>query len=292
MPSPFVRALVKFLRVSDRYRLSAVVEMADLSPKARENLLEYYSQRCWPLLQQAQFSNLRAVGPWLFGSRPGSDVSAQYDFKWQLEQGAEGAVCGWIISALPPAELALHLSQANIVTGADGHSYLLRYHTAAALQALDSHRHLPGVSEWLAPIHHWWAPVAHPHKTLWLQIAGGDQPQAAHVTPITLDEDCWAALAGDPLSYQLAEVLKDVQHCPALAGTCHGTRVGLIQHYLDQAREQGLAREEDLITYVLMLARDGDQLNTSPAWQEAIIATREQHTALIDNVQRRLRTKD
>lgn len=292
MPSPFVRALVKVLRASDRYRLSAVVEMADLSAEARENLIQYYAQRCWPLLQQAQFSNLRAVGPWLFGSRPGSDVAAQYDFRWQLEQGAANAVCGWIVSALPPAELALHLSQANIVTGADGHAYLLRYHTAAALQVLDSHRHLPGVSEWWAPIHHWWAAAAHPHKKMWLQIAGDDQPQAAHAPPITLDENCWAALAGDPLSYQLAEVLKDDQSCPALAAACHGTRVGLIQHYLDQAREQGLVREADLITYVLMMAGDGDQLNKSPAWQDAIVATREQHTALIDNVQRSLRTKD
>ncbi|MFP3994816.1 DUF4123 domain-containing protein [Pseudomonas capeferrum] len=291
MPSPFVRALVEVLRTSDRYRLSAIVEMADLSPQIREELTEYYSGRCWPLLQQAQFSNLRAVGPWLFGSRPGSDVSAQYDFQWQLEQGAVGAVCGWIVSALPPGLLARHLSQANIVTGADGQAYLMRYHTAAALGVLAAHRQLPGVSEWLAPIYHWWAPVADPHKTLWLKIAGGNQAPPAHITPITLDDNCWAALAGDPLSYQLAEVLKGEQSCPTLAAACHGTRVGLIQHYLDQAREQGLDREEDLITYVLMTACDGEQLSTSPAWQEAIAATREQRTALIDNVQQYLRTK-
>lgn len=292
MPSPFVRALVEVLRTSDRYRLNAIVEMANLSPQVQEKLTQHYSQRCWSLLQQAQFSNLRTVGPWLFGSRPGSDVSAQYDFQWQLEEGAAGAVCGWIVSALPPAPLARHLSQANIVTGADGHAYLLRYHTAAALQVLDKRRELPGVSEWLAPIHHWWAPVAHPHKKLWLQIAGGDQPQAVHVPPITLDEDCWAALAGDPLSYQIAEMLKDEQSCPALTAACHGTRVGLIQHYLDQAREQGLDRETDLITYVLMMARDGEQLRELPAWHDAIAATREQRTSLFDNVQRCLRNKD
>ncbi|MNE36027.1 hypothetical protein D3C80_1298200 [compost metagenome] len=266
--------------------------MANLSPQVREKLTRHYSERCWPLLQQAQFSNLRAAGPWLFGSRPGSDVSAQYDFQWQLEQGAAGAVCGWIVSALPPAQLARHLSQANIVIGADGHSYLLRYHTAAALQVLDTHRELPGVGEWLAPIHHWWAPVAHPSKRLWLQIAGGDQPQATQVPPITLTEDCWTALAGDPLSYQLAELLKDEQSCPALSTNCHGSRVDLIQHYLDQAREQGLDREEDLVTYVLMMVRDGEQLSQSPAWQDAITATREQHTSLLENVQRCLRTKD
>ena len=66
----------------------------------------------------------------------------------------------------------------------------------------------------------------------------------------------------------------------------------MIQHYLDQARAQGLGREEDLISYVLMLARGGEQLGSSPAWQEAIAATREQQTSLMDNVQRCLRTKD
>ncbi|MNE28573.1 hypothetical protein D3C80_1220180 [compost metagenome] len=251
MPSPFVRAMVEVLRASDRYRLSAIVEMANLTPEVQERLTGHYADRCWPLLQQAQFSNLRTAGPWLFGSRPGSDVSAQYDFQWQLEQGAAGAVCGWIVSALPPDRLARHLSHANIVTGADGHSYLLRFHTAAALQVLDTHRELPGVSEWLAPIHHWWSPVAHPNKRLWLQISGGDQPQATHFPPITLNEASWAALAGDPLSYQLAELLKGEPSCTALAAACHGTRVGLIQHYLDQAREQGLDREDDLISYVL-----------------------------------------
>lgn len=292
MPSPFIRAMVEALRRSDRYRLSAVVEMAKLSPEIRQTLTRHYSGRCWPLLQQAQFSNLRTAGPWLFGSRPGSDVSAQYDFQWQLEQGAPGAVCGWIVSALPPVRLAQHLSQANIVTGADGHSYLLRYHTAAALQMFDNHRDLPGVSEWLAPVCQWWVPVAHPDKRLWLQISGGDQPQATQATPITLTEDCWAALAGDPLSYQLAELLKDEQSCPALPTNCHGTRLGLIQFYLNQAHEQGLAREEDLLSYVLMMAREGDQLRQSAAWQDAITATREQLTPLLENLQQRLHNKD
>ncbi|WP_410481940.1 DUF4123 domain-containing protein [Pseudomonas plecoglossicida] len=292
MPSPFVRAVVEALRASDRYRLSAIVEMANLSPQIRETLTQHYSGRCWPLLQQAQFSNLRTVGPWLFGSRPGSDVSAQYDFQWQLEQGAPGAVCGWIVSALPPTQLAQHLSHANIVIGADGHSYLLRYHTVAALQVLDTHRDLPGVSEWLAPVCHWWVPVAHPNKRLWLQISGGDQPQSTQVPPITLAEDCWAALAGDPLSYQLAELLKDEQSCPALSANCPGTRLGLIQYYLQQAREQGLEREEDLLSFVLMMAREGEQLSQSPAWQNAIAATREQRASLLENVQRCLRNKD
>lgn len=290
MPNPFVRAYVKVLETSDRYRMSAIVEMAHLSPSTREELTHYYAGRCWPLLQQAQFHNLRAIGPWLFGSRPGSGVSAQYEFQSQLERGAPGAVYGWLISALPPEQLAQHLSQANVVFGADGHSYLLRYHTATAIQALEKRRELPGVSEWLAPIHQWWTAIAHPQQKLWLPITGGNQATATHVPPITLDEACWTALTGDPLSYQLADLLKDEQHCPTLAANCHGTRLGLIQHHLNQARTHGLSREDDLTTYVLMMASNGKQLDTSPAWQDALAATRDQHTSLTDNVQVYLRS--
>ncbi|MCO7518023.1 DUF4123 domain-containing protein [Pseudomonas guariconensis] len=290
MHNPFINALVKVLEESDRYRLSAIVEMANLLPSTREKLTQYYSERSWPLLQQAQFSNLRTIGPWLIGARPGAGVSAQYDFQWQLAQSAVDAVCGWIVSALPPAQLAQHLSQANIVTGTHGQLYLLRYHTAASLQVLDARRDLPGVSEWLAPIHRWWAPVANPHKKLWLQISGDNRPQATHVPPITLDEKCWRALAGDPLCYQLAELLKHEQSGPTLATNCHGTRLGLIQHYLTQACQQGLSREDDLITYVLIMSRNGELLSKMPAWQEALAATRDQQSSLIDNMQAYLRS--
>lgn len=288
--SPFIHALVNVLEQSDRYRLSAIVEMADLAPATRDELTTYYTARSWPLLQQAQFSNLRAIGPWLIGSRPGSGVPAQYDFQWQLEQSALGGVRGWIISALPPEQLAQHLSQANIVTGADGQPYLLRYHTTAALRALDTHRHLPGVSEWLAPIHSWWVPVANLHQKTWLRIAGADQLQTTKPSSITLDEACWAALAGDPLSYLIAERLKHEQPSPTLAANCHGTRLGMIQHFLAQAREQGLCRQDDLITYVVMMARYGDQLGKSSAWLDALAATRDQQSPLTDNVQTYLRS--
>jgi hypothetical protein len=288
--SPFVDAYTQILRQSDHYRLSAIVEMACLTSAQREKLTSFYKGRCWPLLYQAQFHNLQAVGPWLFGARPGSAVAGQYDFQWQLEQGAPGAVSGWIISALPPEKLAQHLGQANVVFGVDGHSYMLRYHTAAALQVLSARRELPGVSEWLAPIHHWWAALAHPKLKLWQPITGANKPQITHVPPITLDEACWTALAGDPFSHQLAEVLKDEQSCPALATHCHGTRLGLIQHYLNQARENGLSHPSDLTTYVLMTARYGEQLGKTPAWQDALAATREQPSTLTDNVQVYLRS--
>ena len=87
-------------------------------------------------------------------------------------------------------------------------------------------------------------------------------------------------------------MLKHEPSCPALTAVCHGTRVELIQHHMNQAREQGLDREQDLISYVLMMARNGEQLSETPAWQDAIAATRTQQTPLIDNVQRCLHAKD
>ncbi|MDH0650325.1 DUF4123 domain-containing protein [Pseudomonas sp. GD03867] len=282
MSNPFIDALVGELRASARYRLSAIVEMAHLSSAARDKFAQYYAQRCWPLLQQPAFASLQAAGPWLVGARPGSDVRAQYDFMGALEYNAPNAVCGWIISPLPPEQLARHLSQANIVTGADGHSYLLRYHTTASLQLLDSRRDLPGVSQWLSPIHRWWVPMANPDKKLWLQISGDGQPTSPQVPPITLDEAFWTALAGDPLSHRLAQMLDG--H-PPLAGHCHGTRLGLVQHYLEQARSQGLSREEDLVTFVLLMSSNAEQLRQTPAWHDALAATRAQQTTLSDNLQ-------
>lgn len=286
MNSPFVNAYVKILRTSDHYRLSAIVEMANLPEARRESLTDFYNGRCWPLLRQAQFHNLRAVGPWLFGARPGSGVSAQYDFQSQLQQSAHGAVRSWIISALPPEQLVHHLSQANSVIGPDGHSYLLRYHTPEALLALSARPELQGVSEWLAPIHYWWALVAHPQSLAWQQITGGNQPQAIQVPPITLDEACWTSLAGDPLSYRLAEMLK---HEPSLT-QCTGSRRGLIQYYLNQAREQGLSREDDLSTFVLLMSRNGKQLAKNQGWQDALATTCAEQSPLADNVQACLRT--
>jgi len=134
--------------------------MARLSSAARDGIIKSYAERCWPLLQQQQFSNVRHLGPYLFGPYPGSALLAQREFQCAIEGRAGNALYGWIISALPPAQLAEHLSHANVATGADGHAYLLRYHTSAALLALDARRDLPGVVDLLSPIRSWWVPVA------------------------------------------------------------------------------------------------------------------------------------
>ncbi|WP_411382966.1 DUF4123 domain-containing protein [Pseudomonas sp. L7] len=287
MLSPFIQSIVTTLRKSNSYRLSGIIDIASLTPSARDKVQEHVSTYCWPLLQQAQFANLQAAGPWLFSARPGADVSAQYDFLGALDECAERAVCGWIISALAPEQLARHLSQAAVATGPDGHRYLLRYHTATVLKVLDNRRDLPGVRQLFAPIHRWWfpEPTLNPNEQSWRSLTGADQPESLAVPAIHLDADSWAALAGDPLSYHLAKLLRKENTAPAFDRACPGTQIGLIDLYLRQAREHGLTRDKDLITYVLMLACNGDNLADTPAWQQALSATCEQQTALVDNLQ-------
>lgn len=287
MPSTFTQSIVTDLRRSSAYRLSAIIEMANLTPAGRDMILQHFSTHRWPLLQQPRFANLQAAGPWLFAARPDGDVSAQHDFQWAINQCAENAVCGWIISALAPEQLAKHLSQAAVASGPDGHSYLLRFYTPTVLKVLNSRRDLPGVRQWFAPIDRWWfpEPTRNPKERLWRPVQGADHPEPLPVPPLHLDHSSWAALAGDPLSYRLAALLSKEKTTPIFDRACPGTRIGLIDLYLCQAREQGLMQDEDLITYVLMLARNGDSLAETSAWQQALSATREQQTALVDNLQ-------
>lgn len=285
MSNPFLTALVDTLRESPDYQLTAIIEVAMLSSTARGAIISAYAERCWPLLQQQHFSNIRHLGPHLFGPCPESTLLAQREFQCGIEGRAGNALCGWIISALPHALLAEHLSHANVATGADGHAYLLRYHTGSALLALDARRDLPGVVDLLSPIRSWWVPVADPQKQLWRQVVGYDRPKVARARPISLDKACWEVLAGDPLSHRLDELLMTEKPDPALPYYCHGTRLGLIQHYLTLARKQGLSRDDDLLTYVLMIARNGEGLTNMPEWHQALSACREHGKPLSESVQ-------
>ncbi|NER59572.1 DUF4123 domain-containing protein [Pseudomonas sp. MAFF212428] len=280
MSASFATELFRPLQEAQRYQLTGIVEMARLSVTERRVVTNAVDPQRWPLLQQAQFSNLREVGPWLFAPRPGASLAGQHDFFANLNRMAGDAVCGWIVSALPPAELAQHLSHANTISAPDGERYLLRYHTEHSLTCLHACRDLPGVAQWLAPIKDWWFPAANPSRKTWQRLTGYDRSPLTPALGIELDQACWEALAGDPLSHRLADQL---QAPLSAAGqqSCHGVRLGVVQRHLAKARELGLKRQADLIDYVTCMALEGDVLVNLPAWQEALLEARTEGRRLL-----------
>lgn len=288
MSNSFATELFNPLRASEHYRLSAIVEMARLTLDEREALEDAFGQQRWPLLLQAHFSNLREIGPWLLAPRPGAPLAGQHDFFGSLNQLAGDAVCGWIVSALPPAELTRHLSHANIVSAPDGGSYLLRYHTEHTLICLHTRRDLPGVAQWLAPIKDWWFPAANPSCKTWQRLPGYDRPPLASALSIELDQACWEALAVEPLSHCLADQLQAPLHA-AGKESGYGIRLGLVQQHLAKARELGLTRQADLIDYVTCMALEGSALDNLAAWQAALQEARNTDRRLLDAFQARQR---
>lgn len=281
MSASFARELFRTLQEVEGYQLNGIVEMARLPAAERETVKEAFEQQGWPLLQQAQFSNLREIGPWLFSPRPGAPLAGQHEFFGNLNRIAGDAVCGWIISGLSPSELALHLSHANIVRAPDGDSYLLRYHTEHTLMCLHTRRDLPGVAQWLAPIKDWWFPAANPSCKTWQRLPGYDHRPLVPAISIELDQACWEALAGDPLSHCLAGQLQASLNA-AGHESCHGVRLGLVQQHLAKARELGLTGQMDLIDYVTCMVFEGDALGKLPAWQEALRQARTEGRRLLD----------
>ncbi|HBO0987440.1 TPA: DUF4123 domain-containing protein [Pseudomonas aeruginosa] len=271
--TPFAKDLVEHLRQAPNHQLSAIVEMAGLGVPDRQPLLDRYRESARPLLYQECFSNLREVGPWLFSPGMPVNIQSQYDFHCSLTDMAGDAICGWLISALEPSRLADHLGQATTAQGPDGATYMLRFHTEQAFPVLHARHDLPGITHLLAPIRSWWVMEPHPEHKAWRHYTGYDQPQYCGVPLIHLDQACWNALAGDPLSYRLADQLHEPL-AAVLTENCHGTRLGRVRKLLAQAREHGLKRPGDQGDYVTLLTLHEQELQASAAWQEALAEAR------------------
>ncbi|AZD84266.1 hypothetical protein C4K14_1425 [Pseudomonas chlororaphis subsp. aureofaciens] len=277
------------LRRFPGHRLTAIVEMALLDDVSRNHVKE----RCsgWPLLQQQDFANLRDVGPWLFASAGQHTLQGQYDFFCDVTDNANDAICGWIISALSPLDLASHLSQAAIAQGPDGATYLLRFHTELAFSVLHARRDLPGISDWLAPVRSWWVVSPHPERKAWRHFSGYDKPILRSGTSIQLDQSCWEALAGDPLSYRLAEQLREPLNALGDRENCYGTRLGIVRELLAQAQSLGLSRQGDQIDYVTLMALQGKALAGTSVWTEALQEAKNLRRPLAQALQVRMRKR-
>ncbi len=272
--TPFAHGLVEQLRQAPNHRLSAIVEMARVPAAERQRLTERYGETVYPILYQECFSNLRDIGPWLFSPGQSADLQSQYDFHCTLTETAGDALCGWLVSAQEPSKLANHLGQGTTARGPDGGIYLLRFYTEQAFPVLHARYDLPGIAHLLAPVLSWWMMEPHPEHRAWRHYAGYDQPQYCGVPLIQLDQACWDALAGDPLSYHLADQLKETL-AASLSDNCHGTRLGRVRKLLAEAQETGLSRPGDQSDYVTLLALHGQELQTTPAWQESLAEARD-----------------
>ncbi|WP_367599534.1 DUF4123 domain-containing protein [Pseudomonas fulva] len=276
------------LRKTAGYQLCAVLELSSLGPEPLKRLVQREQRLLHPLMQQEEFSNVRQCGIGLYAVNGKATVQSQSDLFWQLNELAPDAICGWIVSALPSADLATHLAQANTVLAPDGQRYLLRYHTEQCLRVLHGRKDLPGLVEWFAPIHSWWVPYPDANEEIWGCLKGGDRPATQALRDLTLDLACWEALAVDPLEHRLADQLKTSLTASGQAKQCHSVRLGRVRKYLKAARDAGFIEQQDLITYVTHFALLGDRLTLEPIWQTAVKESLEQSLPLAQRLQTHL----
>ncbi|PYB79770.1 DUF4123 domain-containing protein [Pseudomonas soli] len=287
MNGSFYDQLLMPLYQSDRYRLSAILELSRLDDEQLKKLAQR-KEALHSLMPQQALGNLGQIGTVLCASNASSSLQGQSDFFWQFAGLFNDAVCGWVVSALPAERLAAHLAQASTLLAPDGHRYLLRFHTEQCLHVLHSRQDLPDIVEWLAPVHTWWAPCPDASRRLWYDFAGGDRLEVSALSGLRLDQRCWEALAEDPLAYRLADQLKHALRASGEPEQCHVVRLGIAQKLLAFAREAGFARQEDLITYVTFVALKGEHLMGDPAWQIAMNDALDKQRSLAESVQTHL----
>lgn len=90
------------------------------------------------------------------------------------------------------------------------------------------------------------------------------------------------------MAYGLADQLKHALRTSGKPEQCHVVRLGLAQKLLAFARESGLVRQEDQITYVIFMALLGEGLTSDPVWQAAINDALDKQTSLVESVQTHL----
>lgn len=288
--NPFSESVVNELRQLPDHGLTAIIEMARMKADVRRHLMERFSG--WPLLQQRALENLREIGPWLFTPSAQNNLQGQYDFLCDVAGIAGDAVCVWLTSAMSPPQLAEHLGHATTAKGPDGATYLLRFHTELAFPVLHARQDLPGISDWLAPVRSWWLVFPHRERKAWKHFTGHGSTKPYRTPVIQLDESCWEALAGDPLTYRLADQLRAPLEKKGDRENCHGTRLGLVHDLLAEADRIGLSRQSDRIDYVTLMALQGKALEGSPAWNDALHEAKALREPLAQALQVRMRRKN
>lgn len=289
--TPFSESVVNELRGLPDHRLTAIVEMSRLEAAAKTQLMDRCSGS--PLLRRRELENLRDIGPWLFATHAQHNtLQAQYDFLCEAAEIAGDSICAWLTSAMPAPDLAEHLGQATTARGPDGATYLLRFHTELAFPVLHARRDLPGIADWLAPVRSWWIVYPHKERKAWKHFSGHNLADPLRAWAIQLDESCWEALAGDPLTYRLAEQLREPLERQGVHENCHGSRLGRVRDLLAQADRVGLSRQGDRIDYVTLMALQGKALEGTTVWSKALQEAKDLRAPLAQALQMHMRKKN
>jgi hypothetical protein len=251
--------------------LVALVELGGLDEDVRQTFLTGHSPgaHTHTLFFDEKLGGLAPWGPMLISHENGAqallDDLGDYD---------GGTVSAWIISILPPAELARYLGNFTIARHrlAVDNQYAVRFYAPETLPTLHKLANRRWLQRLFEPIVRWWYPVATTQSENWSNFPGeSKQPEAKYFHLrrwLPMDEDLWDALESDPLPYRLTDTLQETS--PTLfKSDCYGVRVAQVETLLAEARQHGLQTDTDLMTYVwYLLARP--TLPQDPYWHDAL----------------------
>lgn len=244
--------------------LAAVVEVSRLQANHRERLCGDPALQWHPLLSQPEFGNLRWEGPALLTT--GGSGLHNLDRLFERTEQLRSAVSGWLVSSVSVAELALHLANANVMTGPDGARYLLRYHAPHVVNVL--HR---AQMEWsrafFSPLVSWWSLQSGGH---WLRYAGGALNTCALLPPLHASPSLWNEINGaDAEPYAVLAHLEELRLAP-FDTTCPGSRVAIVEALLAEATQYAISGAANRRDYVLLRLEWGEALLRNPHWTRII----------------------
>lgn len=274
--SSLLQRLEDELLAGPRRQLAVLIEVSQLPADARAGLEADAGLLRYPLLVQPEFDNLRALGPMLVTTPGGAigNLQCLADRTPWLRAG----MTGWLSSAIPIEELALHLASANRLVCPQGESYLLRYHAPHVLEALHGMQNTWSQA-FFAPLVSWWALQS---GGGWRRYAGAANPRSATLFPLRPDEALWKALlAEDPEPHALASMLGKLDP-PVFPTACPGERLQRVQALLKEADAHGLQRTQDRQDYGLLRLRAGDAALDSGRLVRAIEHSRSSGMRLLD----------
>ncbi|MDR2625787.1 MAG: DUF4123 domain-containing protein [Zoogloeaceae bacterium] len=248
--------------------LAAIIDVGRLSEEERgkvQRKLKKFQQQF--LLAEPELQELAPVGAILVSCLP-RDPLQHFQLLDDFCADSPDIISAWIASALPPQRMAEHLRQSTLAWDAQKRRYLLRYYDPLITPVLYRVSPVEWVRWFFGPMIAWWYAVATPEGECWSRLKGGAWLAETKPVPLVLTEELWEALMRDPLPYRLLHGLEEIAP-EVFAGECYGVRLTRIEGLLEDARQRGLTKQNDLITYVMACARHPER-HEDLRWQSAV----------------------